>query len=131
MPVELVPRPGGPAGGDVDEPAVRAAGEQVLLLDTKQRRYLVTLKAGGEFHTHAGFVAARRAHRSARGHHREVDRRARRTRALRPTLADFVVEMPRGAQVIYPKDLGPICMLADIVPGDGCSSPASARARCR
>ena len=37
--------------------------------------------------------------------------------ALRPTLEDFVVEMPRGAQVIYPKDLGPICMLADIGPG--------------
>src|SRR5262245_3098184 len=36
---------------------------------------------------------------------------------LRPTLEDFVVEMPRGAQVIYPKDLGPICMLADIGPG--------------
>ena len=30
---------------------------------------------------------------------------------LRPTLEDFVVEMPRGAQVIYPKDLAPICML--------------------
>jgi tRNA (adenine57-N1/adenine58-N1)-methyltransferase len=37
--------------------------------------------------------------------------------ALRPTLADFVLKMPRGAQVIYPKDLGPILMLADIFPG--------------
>jgi tRNA (adenine57-N1/adenine58-N1)-methyltransferase len=37
--------------------------------------------------------------------------------ALRPTLEDFVVQMPRGAQVIYPKDLAPICMLADIGPG--------------
>ncbi len=36
---------------------------------------------------------------------------------LRPTLEDFVLEMPRGAQVIYPKDLAPICMLADIGPG--------------
>ena len=36
---------------------------------------------------------------------------------LRPTLEDVVVEMPRGAQVIYPKDLAPICMLADIGPG--------------
>jgi tRNA (adenine57-N1/adenine58-N1)-methyltransferase len=32
-------------------------------------------------------------------------------------LEDFVIEMPRGAQVIYPKDLAPICMLADIGPG--------------
>ena len=37
--------------------------------------------------------------------------------ALRPTLSEFVLEMPRGAQVIYPKDLGPILMLADIFPG--------------
>ena len=37
--------------------------------------------------------------------------------AFRPTLADFVLKMPRGAQVIYPKDLGPILMVADIFPG--------------
>ena len=37
--------------------------------------------------------------------------------AFRPTLSDFVLKMPRGAQVIYPKDLGPILMLADIRPG--------------
>jgi tRNA (adenine57-N1/adenine58-N1)-methyltransferase len=37
--------------------------------------------------------------------------------AIRPTLADFVLKMPRGAQVIYPKDLGPILMQADIFPG--------------
>ena len=37
--------------------------------------------------------------------------------AVRPTLSDFVLKMPRGAQVIYPKDLGPILMHADIFPG--------------
>jgi tRNA (adenine57-N1/adenine58-N1)-methyltransferase len=37
--------------------------------------------------------------------------------AVRPTLGDFVLKMPRGAQVIYPKDLGPILMLADVWPG--------------
>jgi tRNA (adenine57-N1/adenine58-N1)-methyltransferase catalytic subunit len=36
---------------------------------------------------------------------------------VRPTLAEYVLEMPRGAQVIYPKDLGPILMLADVFPG--------------
>jgi tRNA (adenine57-N1/adenine58-N1)-methyltransferase len=36
---------------------------------------------------------------------------------MRPTLSDFVLRMPRGAQVIYPKDLGPILLLADIHPG--------------
>src|SRR5688572_10462170 len=43
-------------------------------------------------------------------------RNARYT-AFRPTLTDFVLKMPRGAQVIYPKDLGPILLLADIFPG--------------
>ena len=37
--------------------------------------------------------------------------------AVRPTLSEYVLKMPRGAQVIYPKDLGPILMLADIFPG--------------
>jgi tRNA (adenine57-N1/adenine58-N1)-methyltransferase len=93
-----------------------AYGDKVLLLDTKQRRYLITLAEGGEFHSHNGFVP-----------HADIAERAegcvaRSTRgavfiALRPTLEDFVVEMPRGAQVIYPKDLAPICMLADIGPG--------------
>jgi len=36
---------------------------------------------------------------------------------LRPTLADVVIGMPRGAQVIYPKDLGAILIAADIFPG--------------
>ena len=43
--------------------------------------------------------------------------RGLRYQVVRPTLADFVLKMPRGAQVIYPKDLGPILMLADIFPG--------------
>ena len=40
-----------------------------------------------------------------------------RLTAVRPTLAEYVLEMPRGAQVIYPKDLGPILVLADVFPG--------------
>jgi len=43
--------------------------------------------------------------------------RGERFLVVRPTLAEFVLEMPRGAQVIYPKDLGPILMLADVFPG--------------
>ena len=93
-----------------------AYGERVLLLDTKQRRYLVTLKEGGEFHSHAGFVP--HAEFLDKGEAFEVrSSRGAKYLALRPTLEDFVVEMPRGAQVIYPKDLAPICMLADIGPG--------------
>jgi tRNA (adenine57-N1/adenine58-N1)-methyltransferase len=43
--------------------------------------------------------------------------RGSRFTAFRPTLSDFVLKMPRGAQVIYPKDLGPLLLLADIHPG--------------
>ena len=91
-------------------------GEEILLIDRKKRRYLVALEAEGEFHTHSGFVP----HGDIVG--REEGAVVRTSRGatfttFRPTLSDFVLKMPRGAQVIYPKDLGPILMLADIFPG--------------
>lgn len=104
-----------PAGA---RPPVRPlqAGERVLLIDTKARRYLVTLAAGGEFHSHAGFVPHDDLIGADEGGTVLSTRRAR-YQVVRPTLADFILKMPRGAQVIYPKDLGPILMLADIFPG--------------
>jgi tRNA (adenine57-N1/adenine58-N1)-methyltransferase len=96
--------------------AALRAGERVLLLDRKGRRYLVTLQTGGQFHSHAGVVG----HDELIG--RDEGERIRSTHGatylvLRPTLAELVVKMPRGAQVIYPKDLAPILSLADIGPG--------------
>ena len=91
-------------------------GERVILLDSKRRRYLVRLSADGEFHSHNGYVP----HADIVGHAEGVVVRSTRGSeytVLRPTLEDVVVGMPRGAQVIYPKDLAPICMLADIGPG--------------
>ena len=93
-----------------------AAGEQVLLLDAKRRRYLVVLADGGEFHSHAGVVP----HGDLIGQSEGITVRSThgaRYTAVRPTLSDYVLKMPRGAQVIYPKDLGPILMLADVFPG--------------
>jgi tRNA (adenine57-N1/adenine58-N1)-methyltransferase catalytic subunit len=99
-------------------PAARpfAAGDRVLLVDSKQRRYLVTLAAGAEFHTHAGFVRHDELIGAPEGTVARSTAGARYT-AVRPTLAEFVLKMPRGAQVIYPKDLGPLLMLADVFPG--------------
>lgn len=91
-------------------------GDKVLLIDGKQRRYLITLAEGAEFHSHAGFVSHSEIAGRPEGGRVQSTKGARYI-ALRPTLEDFVVEMPRGAQVIYPKDLAPICMLADIGPG--------------
>jgi tRNA (adenine57-N1/adenine58-N1)-methyltransferase len=92
------------------------SGEKALLVDARSRRYLVTLAEGGEFHTHAGVVA----HALGIGSPEGVSVRSTagaRFVVVRPTLADFVLKMPRGAQVIYPKDLGPILMLADVFAG--------------
>jgi tRNA (adenine57-N1/adenine58-N1)-methyltransferase catalytic subunit len=91
-------------------------GERVLLLDSKKRRYMIELAADGEFHSHAGFVPHADIIGRPEGITVRTTKRAEYV-ALRPTLEDFVVEMPRGAQVIYPKDLGPICLLGDIGPG--------------
>jgi len=91
-------------------------GDRILLLDSKQRRYMMILKDGGEFHSHNGFVPHADIIDNFEGHIARSTRGSSYT-VLRPTLEDFVVQMPRGAQVIYPKDLAPICMLADIGPG--------------
>lgn len=92
------------------------AGERVLLLDAKDRRYLVTLKEGAQFHTHKGFLL----HDDVIGG--PAGTRVKTTAgavfiAVRPSLTDFVLKMPRGAQVIYPKDIAQICMMADVFPG--------------
>jgi tRNA (adenine57-N1/adenine58-N1)-methyltransferase len=92
------------------------AGETVLFVDSKDRRNLITLTPGGEYHTHAGFVP----HDVVIGTP-EVARVQSTLGAnylvVRPTMAEYVLKMKRGAQVIYPKDLGPLLLLADIFPG--------------
>jgi tRNA (adenine57-N1/adenine58-N1)-methyltransferase len=92
------------------------AGERVLLVDAKARRYLLTLQTGAMFHTHAGIVA----HDSIIGGTEGASVAGSTGRlflVVRPTLSDVVLKMPRGAQVIYPKDLGAILLAADIGPG--------------
>jgi tRNA (adenine57-N1/adenine58-N1)-methyltransferase len=91
-------------------------GERVLLVDAKRRRHLITLAAGGEFHTHNGVLRHDDLIGADEGVTARTSMGAQLT-AVRPTLAEYVLEMPRGAQVIYPKDLGPILVLADIFPG--------------
>ena len=91
-------------------------GERVMLIDQKDRRYLVTLRDGASFHTHAGIVAHNDIIGLTEGA-TVVGNTNRPFLVLRPTLADVVLKMPRGAQVIYPKDLGAILLAADIGPG--------------
>jgi tRNA (adenine57-N1/adenine58-N1)-methyltransferase len=91
-------------------------GERVILLDGRGRRYLVRLEDGGVFHYHGGAVP----HGLVIGSSEGVTVHSTTGAPLvcfRPRLADFVLKMGRGAQVIYPKDLGPILLYADVFAG--------------
>lgn len=92
------------------------AGEKVLLIDQRERTYLVSLQAGATYHTHAGTLAHDDLIGKPQGT-RVVTARGMVLAAFRPRFADFVLKMPRGAQVVYPKDLGPIVVYADVFPG--------------
>ena len=87
-----------------------------MLVDSKERRYLVTMTPGAFFHTHAGIVAHDEVIGNDEGR-TITGTTSREFLILRPTMAEVVVKMPRGAQVIYPKDLGAILLAADIGPG--------------
>lgn len=110
-------------------------GERILLEDNKQRHYLVKLEAGGTFHTHGGALALD----DVLGRPEGTQVRAEGGmvfRCFRPRLADWVLKMPRGAQVVYPKDLGQIVQWGDVAPGHrvleaGSGSGALTLALCR
>ncbi len=91
-------------------------GEQVLLIDQRGKRHLLFLRKSETFHSDRGWIT----HDTIIGHPEGTWVRSSmglRYLAMRPTLADYVLEMPRGAQVIYPKDLAIILFWADIYPG--------------
>ncbi|MDQ3914104.1 MAG: tRNA (adenine-N1)-methyltransferase [Actinomycetota bacterium] len=91
-------------------------GDRVLLIDSRDRRYLVTLATGKQFHSHAGSVDHDALIGLDEGSVVRTSGGAKLT-AFRPTLADFVLKMPRGAQVVYPKDVALILVYADVFPG--------------
>jgi tRNA (adenine57-N1/adenine58-N1)-methyltransferase len=93
-----------------------AIGDRVQLTDAKGRHYTMILSPGGEFHTHRGIVA----HDAVIGAPEGSVVKASGGDAflvLRPLLIDYVMSMPRGAQVIYPKDAAQIVHEGDIFPG--------------
>lgn len=93
-----------------------AAGERVSLTDQKGRRHSLLLREGAVFHTtkgaipHDGIIGGPDGNvvRSAGGQDYLV---------LRPVMEEYIVSMPRGAAVIYPKDAAHILMQTDIFPG--------------
>jgi tRNA (adenine57-N1/adenine58-N1)-methyltransferase len=91
-------------------------GERVQLTDPKGRLHTVTLAAGKQFHTHRGAIEHDALIGACEG---SVVTATAGTQylALRPLLTDFVLSMPRGAAVIYPKDAAQIIAMGDICPG--------------
>lgn len=91
-------------------------GEVCLLVDGRGRHYLVDLDPTDVFQYHVGSLPLSQVIGRPEG---TVLRSsgAGRLVALRPRLADYILRMRRGAQVVYPKDVGPILHWGDIGPG--------------
>ena len=91
-------------------------GDRVQLTDAKSRHYTVVLEEGKEFHTHRGGIRHQDLLGADEG---SVVTSTNGTPylALRPLLVDYVLSMPRGAQVIYPKDAAQIVHEGDVFPG--------------
>ena len=108
------PMPTTPRG---DRRGLLQAGDLVQLTDPKGRHHTVALVAGKVFHTHKGALA----HDDLIGQPEGIVATSAAGvpyLVLRPLLRDFVLSMPRGATVVYPKDAAAIVGLADIGPGD-------------
>lgn len=100
----------------VQDSVVFQVGDRVQLSDTKGRKYTLVLEPGKSFFTTHGSVA----HDSLIGQPQGIAVTSSGNMtylALRPLLTDFVLAMPRGAAVIYPKDAAAIVGFADIFPG--------------
>jgi len=91
-------------------------GDRVQLTDPKGKHHTFTLEDGKQFHTHKGAID----HDDLIGGPEGVvvtTTSGVNYVALRPLLNDFVLSMPRGATVVYPKDAAQIVQLADVFPG--------------
>ncbi len=91
-------------------------GERVQLTDAKGRHYTIELTPGAEFHTHRGAIAHDDVIGLDEGSVIKSSNGAPFL-VLRPLLVDYIMSMPRGPQVIYPKDAAQIVHEGDIFPG--------------
>jgi tRNA (adenine57-N1/adenine58-N1)-methyltransferase len=91
-------------------------GERAILLDSRGRRYLIRLEAGSTFHYHRGALPHDLVIGAQEGTKVHTTT-GEPILCFRPRLSDYVLKMGRGAQIIYPKDLGSILVYADIFPG--------------
>lgn len=93
-----------------------AEGERVQLTDPKGRMHTIVLTPGKQFHTHRGHFVHDELIGAPDGS-TITNTASVEYLALRPLLSDYVMSMPRGAAVVYPKDAGQIVTFADVFPG--------------
>lgn len=91
-------------------------GDRVQLTDAKGKIHTITLKAGGEWHTHKGWLIHDQIVGLPQGSVVETTA-GLKFLAFKPLLGDYVLSMPRGATIVYPKDAALILGFADIAPG--------------
>ncbi|WP_346843472.1 tRNA (adenine-N1)-methyltransferase [uncultured Rothia sp.] len=91
-------------------------GERVQLTDERGKISTITLAAGGEYHSHRGYFKHDELIGAPEGTVIE-NSEGLKIQTMRPLYRDFVLSMPRGAAVVYPKDAGQIVTMADIFPG--------------
>jgi len=108
--------PESPATPAAEPSAPLRAGDTVLLIDPKGREYLRDLKPGKRFSLHAGVVDADALIGRPDGT-RVASSLGQPFLAFRPTYARLIPNLPRQAQVIYPKDAAAILMWGDVYPG--------------
>src|SRR5690349_3193396 len=107
--------PDDPSWSGVSRGPLRA-GEWVRLVDGKGRRHNICLEPGKSFHTNRGGLE----HDALIGRDEGftiTSTSGGEYLVFRPLLNEFVVSMPRGAAVVYPKDAAQIVAMADIFPG--------------
>ena len=91
-------------------------GDRVQLTDSKGKLYSITLNPGSEWHTHKGVLKHDDLIGLPEGSIVATSGELK-FQAFRPLLADYVLSMPRGATIVYPKDAAMIIGIADIKPG--------------
>lgn len=102
--------------GSINRRGPFRAGERVQITDERGRITTITLTEGGAYHSHRGFFNHSELIGNVEGTVIE-NSEGIKFQALRPLYKDFVLSMPRGAAVVYPKDAGQIVAMADIFPG--------------
>ncbi len=90
-------------------------GDRVQLTDAKGKLYSITLAQGAEWHTHKGMLKHDELVGLPEGSIVQTNGELK-FQAFRPLLADYVLSMPRGATIIYPKDAAMILGVADVGP---------------